>query len=115
MWQHTEHSHKVANMSVCSHTEDSPAIQELSVCHTEENTHHWKQFSSALEEYSKATYQTFVKDDSKTVENVNKRRKVPCPADLKYAFRLSCIQDGKKHEQTGKMPTYARVTYAIHL
>ena len=31
----------------------------------------WKEFSVVLGEYSKATYQTFVKDDSKMVESVN--------------------------------------------
>jgi len=35
-----------------------------------------KEFIAALEEYSKATYQTFVKDDSKMVESVKKHQNV---------------------------------------
>ena len=43
-------------------------------------------------------YQSFVnllKDDSKTVECVNKHRKEPFPAELQFAFvRMSCVHYG---------------------
>ena len=52
----------------------------------------WQQFVEKLDAYCKATYQTFVKDESKTVESVNKHRKVPFPSELKFAFvRMSCV------------------------
>jgi len=45
----------------------------------------------------KKLYQSFVKDDSKTVESVNKHRKEPFPAELQFAFvRMSCVHYGKK-------------------
>jgi len=36
--------------------------------------------------YCAQTYQTFVKDDSKTGESVNKHRKMPFLSELKFAF-----------------------------
>jgi len=39
-----------------------------------------------LDAYCKETYQSFVKDDSKMVESVNKHRKEPFPAELQFAF-----------------------------
>ena len=40
------------------------------------------QVQDKLDAYCKETYQSFVKDDSKTVESVNKHRKEPFPAEL---------------------------------
>ena len=37
----------------------------------------WQEFQDKLDAYCKETYQSFVKDDSKTVESVNKHRKEP--------------------------------------
>ena len=43
-----------------------------------------QQFQDKLDAYCKETYQSFVKDDSKTVESVNKHRKEPFPAELQF-------------------------------
>ena len=62
--------------------------------------------------HCKETYQSFVKDDSKTVESVNKHRGKsgePFPAELQFAFvKMSCVHYGKKREQKGKVPTGQR-------
>ena len=63
-----------------------------------DNSISW-QFQDKLDAYCKKTYQSFVKDDSKTVESVNKHRKEPFPAELQFAFvRMSCVHYGKKRE-----------------
>ena len=52
----------------------------------------WQEFQDKLDAYCKETYQSFVKDDSKTVESVNKHRKELFPAELQFAFvRMSCV------------------------
>jgi len=69
----------------------------------------WQEFQDKLDAYYKETYQSFVKDDSKMVEYVNKHRKEPFPAELPFAFvRMSCVHYGKKREQKGKVPTGQR-------
>jgi len=66
----------------------------------------WEEFKTKLDSYCAETYQTSV---SKTVESVNKHRKVPFPAELKFAFvRMSCVHYGKKRDQKGKEPTGQR-------
>jgi len=68
-----------------------------------------QEFQDKLDAYCKETYQSFVKDDSKMVESVNKHRKEPFPAELQFAFvRMSCVHYGKKREQKGKVPTSHR-------
>jgi len=69
----------------------------------------WQEFRDKLDAYCKETYQSFVNDDSKTVESDNKHRKEPFPAELQFAFvRMSCVHYGKKRKQKGKVPTGQR-------
>ena len=44
----------------------------------------WQEFQDKLDAFCKETYQSFVKDDSKTVESVNKHRKEPFPPSCKF-------------------------------
>ena len=64
----------------------------------------WQEFQDKLDAYCKETYQSFVKDDSKMVESVNKHRKKPFPHRAPVCFRedVICVHYGKKHEQKGR-------------
>jgi len=51
----------------------------------------WQQFKDKLDAYCEENCQIFVKDGSKTVEFVNKHRRVPFLPELLFAFmRQSC-------------------------
>ena len=64
----------------------------------------WQEFQDKLDAYCKETYQSFVNDDSKTVEFDNQTPKRAFPHRAPVCFlRMSFVHYGKKREQKGKM------------
>jgi len=69
----------------------------------------WQEFQDKLDAYYKETYQSFVKDDSKTVEYVNKHRKEPFPA---VCFREDVMRPLREETRTEREGAYRPKTAA---
>jgi len=72
----------------------------------------WQEFQDKLDGYCKETYQSFVKDDSKTVESVNKTPKRAFPRRAPVCFREYVMRPLREETRTERDGAYRPKTAA---
>ena len=72
----------------------------------------WQEFQDKLDAYCKETYQSFIKDDSKTVESVNKTPKRAFPRRAPVCFREDVMRPLREETRTERDGAYRPQTAA---
>ena len=73
----------------------------------------YEEFNDYIQQYCRATAQTFVTDDSKKVERANEKLAPDkqFPTSLRYSYlKLTCVKFGDKHTKKCRPLTGARPT-----